>query len=298
MGQAVFNSPESLFKGIKADFYGKFGQAQDTNYTPIIYKATSTQTLEQYIINDTFPAIREWTDDGIQDTLTAYSVNVQNRDWTLRVKELRNTLEDGKASLGMAIENTISDSVNKFKMMPDKLIQELLAANPTAFDGTAFFSDTRPNLSGSGVIDNIHTGTGTTLAQMTADFASAESLLLGFKDRNNEPLNNQQDYYVLVPSQLYSNAYKLMTSDSLANPYDNIYKNRFKIIVNYYQATTDNDWYLVNAAQAFKPFIYQVRKEPDWTMKDDPEDKWVKYIANARMAAAVGNPTAIVKINN
>lgn len=298
MGQSVFNSPESLFKGIKNDFYGKFGQAQDTAYKPVFFEAQSTNTLEQYIINDTFPVIREWVDDGIEDSLQAFQVNVQNRDWTLRVKELRNTLEDGKASLGMSIENTISDSVNKFKMMPDKLIQEILAANTTAFDGTALFADSRPNIQGSGTIDNIHTGTGTTLAQMTADFASAEALLLGFKDRNNEPLNTIQDYYVLVPSQLYSNAYKLMTSDSLANPYDNVFKNRFKIIVNYYQSTSDNDWYLINAGQAFKPFIYQVRKQPDWTMKDDPEDKYVKYIANARMAAAPGNPTAIIKINN
>lgn len=302
MGQNIFNTPDLLLKGIKARFYNKLTSAAKPQVTPFTYIDTSNTGLEEWVIADAFPTVREWLGPRNAQSLQAYSIAIKNRDWEMTIKERRSTIEDAKSSIGGVIGMQIDGSIQRFNSMPDKLVQELLAANGTAFDGTAFFATGRPALKGATAIDNLKTGSGITAAQIKADFSTAKTALLGYRDRNDEPFNDVLDLVVYVPSHLFDLFETLRTSYDLAvtggGNETNIYRNTFRIIVNYKQSVSDNDWYMINAANPFPPFIFQWREKPVWNVKDDREDLFVKFLADCRCGAGYGNPTAIVKVNN
>ena len=300
----MYNSPLATLKSINAKF------AKGLAVTPISQMQDAYETVdsngntEKYIIFDNFGYIKEWLDEISFEGLKDYELEIRNKDWQFGIMVSRNTIEDAKDTNTVDIDRQVRTAVQQWTGFPDELINDLLTAGAStpAFDKSNLFATSRPNLQGKGgTINNIVTGTGTTLAQITADLTSARAAMKGFKDRNNKPFNKESAFTVICPPQLEDVFLRLQTADLITlsgSTQSNIFKGTFNFVTNVYQDITNNDWFLFNNKAAFKPFIYQKRRAPIFEMNDDHKRKFVEYFSTARMAAGPGNPTAIVKIDN
>jgi phage major head subunit gpT-like protein len=78
----------------------------------------------------------------------------------------------------------------------------------------------------------------------------------------------------------------------------NIYQNTFEIVLNHWQAQTNNDWYLVNTNAIVPAFIVQTRANPEWVYNDNPLERYIQYGSYMRLNVGYGNFTSIIKIDN
>jgi phage major head subunit gpT-like protein len=305
----MYNSPNALMKGIKTNFFKLMETQRDPMWKDSINEVTSDSNKETYFLPMTIGGIKEWIDSISYTDMEDKALEVVNKDWDEGVLVDRNTLSDSKKTLGGNLEMWIKSITAHVKDYPDDLVQMMLEANGNAFDGTAFFATSRPNIdTGSNTINNLYTGTATsatayTIAQLTEDYAGAKAAILGFKDKNNKAFNKGAKLELWVPAHFEDIANQLL-SDRARRIYngtaeiDNIYAATAEVKVNYNQAATDGDLYLVNKAATYKPFIMQNREGVKWTKVDDPEQKKLKYFYTFRLGYSLFNPMAIVKINN
>lgn len=298
----MYNSPAVLLKGIQARFLRGLATVKASMMKPFFEETKSDSNKETYVLFNHFGVIKEWLDEIDFSFLEDFDYDIKNRDWQNGFLVDRNTLEDSKKTLGNDVEREINFSLDSWVNFPDKLITELLVAGETglAFDKTAFFAASRPKLQYKGTtIKNLYSGTGTSVAQVTADFAGATKDMRAFKAKNGDPFNANPKFVVICPSQLEWVFKTLRNSvDIGGSGVTNIYKDTFDIVVDDYLDVASNDWFLVNANSPMKPFIYQKRSEPKFDMKDEKDKKFVKYFSTARMNAGYGNPVAIIKVNN
>lgn len=298
----AYNSPKALEKGIKAKFWQILQTLAQPTFDFAISREKSLSDKEIYWMAGTVPGIKEWIENITYEELLDYRLEVKNKDWNDGILVERNTLDDSeiKGSINMWIKSM----ANLVRDFPDQLCQDLLVANSAAFDGTAFFADTRPNIdTGGNVIDNLYPGTGTTFAQFSADYAGAKNQLLGFRDKHDRAFNKKASLVAFVPQHLSDLANQLLNlrADRVytgAAEISNIYRGTAEIIINWEQGASNDDWYLVNKTNPIKPFLIQDRATTKWTHKDDSEVKFLKYFFTFRMGSGFLNPMPIIKINN
>lgn len=302
----MYNSAKALLKGIKAEFSQLMAIAPEPVYAPFINMTKSNSDKENYWIPESLPGIKEWLDQRHFSSFKDNAFEVKNKAWDNGIRVDRDTLDDSREYLGGNLENWIKMLVDTYKDFPDELCQSLLTANSAAFDGTAFFATSRPNLDNSNTINNLLTGTSSStysLAEFEADYKAAKTKLLGFIDKNGRPFNKKPKLIAFVPAHMEDVAKVLLNARQeliyVSGSQSNLYAGDAEVIVNYEQTTTtDNDWYLVNAGSTFKPFVIQERKGPEWEYWDDTKYKYIDYGFNFRMGYNFLNPMCIVKTNN
>jgi phage major head subunit gpT-like protein len=300
----MYNSPAVLLKGVQARFLRGLATTAVSMLAPFTENATSETDKETYILFNHFGTIKEWTDEIEFSHLEDFDFTIKNKDWQSGFLVDRNTLDDSRKAIGNDVEREINFSLNKWSTFADRLITEIIVAGQSglAFDGIAFFASSRPSLQFSGsTIANLYTGTGVTQAQVTADITGAMSAMRAWKSKAGDPFNYAPKFVALIPSHLewlfktIRNSVDILSGGQSVT---NVLKDSFDYVVNDYFLTTDNDWYLINTASPFKPFIYQTRKAPIFDMKDEKDKKFIKYFSTARLNVGYGNPLAITKINN
>lgn len=305
----MYNSAIAVLKGIKSDWIGLMNTMPNGSFDKLIDRVKSDSDKEDYIVMESMPAIKEWLDNRHIADFTDELLEVRNLDWDDGVRVKRNTLSDSKKYLGGNIEKQIKRIADLYKGFPDRLCQALLDANSAAFDGTAFFATTRPNIdTGSNTINNLLTGTSSTtysFAEFETDYIAAKTALLGFRDKHNQAFNKGAKLGVLVPQHLSDLANQLL-GERADRVYDgtaeksNVYAGSAEVIINWEQSTTtDNDWYLVNLSAIDKPFLIQDREPPKWKLFDfDDYKKYYEYAMDFRMGYSFLNPFSMVKTNN
>lgn len=298
----MYNSPNAVLKGIKTIFAKRLSEAGPAVTDSFVEKVTSGAAYEDYLFFDTMPAIREYIDNLDQSKLKDYNYQIRQKPWQFSILANRFTMRHAKdnKTLG-ALTQQINSGVQNWAGFSDDLVNDLLTANGTAFDGSTFFATTH-NINSQEAISNLYTGTGVTLALLEADLAGARNVMYGYRDANGKPFNKAPKFQVFIPTHLHD---KFLTLRNSQDIYDgsgnktNIYNQSFDIVLNHYQATSNNDWYLINTNSPVKPFIYQEDSSGIlWDMVDDIRKIHIDYISTAEMNAGYGNFTSIVKINN
>ncbi len=303
----MYNSANALLKGIKSEFIQMLAIAPNSVYDPFINRTKSNSDNEKYWIPESLPGIKEWLDERHFTDFTDESLTVKNKSWDNGIRVDRDTLDDSREYLGGNLENWVKMLVDTYKDFPDELCQSLLTANSVAFDNTAFFSTSRTNLdTGSNTINNLITGTSSStysLAEFEADYKSAKTALLSMRDKNDRPFNKKPKLVAFVPAHMEDVAKVLLAARQeliyVSSVQSNLYAGDAEVIVNYEQtSSTDNDWYLINVASTFKPFVIQERKSPEWEVWDDTKFKYIDYGFYFRMGYNFLNPMSAVKVNN
>lgn len=294
---AVYNSAISVLKGIRTEFAVGIGDYTPM-FGPIMTTVNSNSNLEDYKFWRAFPRIKEWIDEIHRESMKDYKYTIRNKPWEFSIPVDRYTLADSKAG-SADVELQTKEAIKQWKDFPDELIYDLLIDNGTCYDGSAFFA-TSHNIDGDNAIDNLLTGTSTSLAQVEADLAAAITAMRGYRDKNDRPINKNPRWLVLCPAHMELTFKTLQGSSSVyvSGTKTNIYEGQFDILINDWQSGSDDDWFLVNQNAVLKPFIYQLRDKPTWEKEDIKTLRDILFFSVARMAAGYGGFTSICKTDN
>jgi phage major head subunit gpT-like protein len=148
----MYNSSLAVLKGIKANFSQLMNVSQNGTFDKLITRVNSTSDKEKYWIPEALPSIKEWIDQRHFGNFTDKELVVTNKEYDDGLRVDRFTLDDSREYLGGNVEMWIKTLVDTYKGFPDELCQTLLTANSNAFDATAFFATSRPNLDNSNTI--------------------------------------------------------------------------------------------------------------------------------------------------
>jgi phage major head subunit gpT-like protein len=302
----LYNSPLAILKGIKANYANLMATPSGGSFKGLYEEVNSNSNEEKYWIPETLPGFKEWSDKRHFGDFGDKVLKVINKDFDGGLSVDRNTIDDSREYLGGNVELWVKGLSRGIQNAPDKFCQAILDANGTAWDNTAFFATSRPNIdTGANTINNLLTpgnfSSSYTITTFTTDYLLALAALLGMKDKNNEPFNEGAKLVALVGQSELNVAQTLFAPNSgliyNSGTISNIYAGTVEVRVNYRQAVTDHDWYLINENSTFKPFLIQKRKAPEWNVFDDKKEKNVEYGFDFRMGYAGLNPFSIVKVN-
>jgi len=240
------------------------------------------------------PQMRRWKDERRPGALSHYSWEVEVLDYEASIRVDMNALRDARFN---PYEARIREMAQNAGRLRYNLLSDLIrngGARP-CYDGQFFF-DTDHAEGDSGVQSNRLTGTGTSAAQVKADYYSAYAALCGFKDDKGEPLQ-PADFRPLVwiPNSptLAERFEELQAALQLSNS-TNVLANRFDLIRDP-RLTDANDWFMFRVDTPTKPFIVVTREEPRYADNFGSEagdDVFLRKTGTAgveaRMAATYG----------
>lgn len=298
----VINSEIVLEKALRADFVKSLEQAESPEEVMgMILKVPSKSNKEKYGWLGNVPQLTEWLDERKLNGVIDYDYEIPNKDYEATLQVDRNAVEDDQ--LG-AIKIRVNDLAIRAKQHPRKLFFEALLAADSAlcYDGQAFFSASHAS-GKSGTQSNIVSGTGTTYAQLEADFDSAVIAMSSYKDDQGEPFSDGEAKLTLICSKsLYPKFKKLNTADSVDGGATNTMKGMVEKIVSS-SRLSGNDWYLINTAAPMKPFIMQERQAAKFGSLEATSDrgfmsKRYLYGIDYRVGFGYGLWQYAVKINN
>jgi hypothetical protein len=278
-------------RGIQTAFVLR-SEGQKANFSPMLREVPSNGAFEDYLFDEDGFVIKERTNGEdkkqVQELAKKYPMSVRNRDWTGNIAMNRNAYDDANNIVPGYIDGKITEAVNDFRIFPDKLIHDVLVANGATFDGTAIFANSH-TIGTNATFDNLLAQTGTTEANIITDLALMRSAIATVQWANNKKLINPVGlgkWFVICPIQLYWIFLGIITKQQISTGVSNEWYQFFTPILNPYQDTSTNGWYMVYYRPGREPFFLQKRKDVSWQMKDDIEQDDIKWIADARYAAA------------
>ena len=248
------------------------------------------------------PKMREWLGERMVQSVAASSYTLRNKDWELTVEVDRNDIEDDNLGIYSTLFQEMGMSARQH---PQELVASVLEANPTCFDGKAFFADdhpVNPYDSTKGTYDNLRSGTLT-----AANFEAARLVLAGFKDEGGRVLGLRGTHLVVPPAleitakRIVGNVFGYDATDKVQ--VENPYKGLAEVVV-LEQLTDANDWYLFDCRRPIKPMIFQNRKALNLVARVSTNDDnvfWQKKFvwgADARYNVGVTLPFLGVKYAN
>ena len=245
------------------------------------------------------PPMNEWTDKRKLNGLRAFDYTLVNKDWEATLEISRNAIEDNK--LGHIPVRVRGLTRSYLKFLNKMVFSQLDDGNTlTAYDGTAFFYDTR-TIGGSGTIDNSLSGAySDSSAEIRSAISAAVVQMAAFKDDWGEAMNLMPDTIVCSPT-MYVSIREALKADVAGNQRTEaeFIKN---IIASPYIDADVKDWYVLCTTEEVKPLIFQNRKNPDFVQVDNPSDSHVflnktfLYGVDARCAFGYGDPRTAIKI--
>lgn len=297
----------SLFKGIRAEFMTLMEAPQLKPYDPLVMMVNSQSNQEDYWIPLAAGNVRLNLDTIQLKELSDKKMSIINLEYYDGLREDRNNILDSQEYLSANVQVQLNSIVQAWQTKEVMLVDDLINNNGTAFDGTAFFSTSRNNISsalygGSGALANTSTGAGTTTTNVYDDIGTIKSALLGFRDVAGKLFNdpNNAKWYVMAPVSMEDTMRRLFGKNqtiinvagaAVSNPYAGLAE-----IVLY--NTTTHNWLLVNANAPVKPFILQKRQEPEWYQDDNNKNKYVDFFYKARIGAGYGSPFCAYRVTN
>lgn len=240
----------------------------------IAMEVPSTTDTESYNWFGTVPAMREWIGDRKFSGLDSQTYSLQNKDWESSIEVDRNAIEDDRIGI---IRPRISQLASEARRHQEAgMIAAVIAGNTAtglAYDGQQFFDTDHkdPGATFQTNQSNKLTGTGTTAAQIRADYDAARAAMFNLKDGEGRPMGITPSH-VLVPPALEGAFRQLLNADMVPDAsagVTNIWKGSAGLLVSPY-LTDANDWYLLALNQPVKPFIFQNRRPVQFTALDSP----------------------------
>lgn len=255
-------------------------------------EAPSENAQENYQWLGALPALREWIDTKIIDELRGYDYTIKNKSWEATIGVDRDHIEDDQLGL---YRPRIAELALRAAQHPDKLLAEVRVAGASqlGYDGQ-FFYDTDHVSGSSGTLSNKLTGTGVSVAQLTADFRAARAAMLKYKDDRGEPFINaallvdraNPPFVVTAPPDLHGAFEELLTAQQIGNT-TNVLFGAAKLVVDPRLADS-NDWYLDYTGGMVKAFVLQMRKRPMPVAQEDPNSSETVFMRKKFMYGIEG----------
>jgi phage major head subunit gpT-like protein len=144
-----------LYTALNAAFNGAFAKA-DTWFEKVAMTVPAATRIVDYKFLLDIPMMREWIDERKARDLKAEAFQVTTKDWEATIQIDRNDIADDQLGIFVPMVQMMADAA---KRHPDKLVADLIKANPACYDGQDFFATTHPV--GEGVASNLDAGAST-----------------------------------------------------------------------------------------------------------------------------------------
>jgi phage major head subunit gpT-like protein len=216
--------------------------------------------------------LREWLGPRVALNLTSHEYIIKNKAFEMTVEVDRDDIEDD--NLGLYTGMIMPELGEATRKHPDRLIADLLADNPDAYDGTAFFATTGHSL-GTHAYANSYN-----LALSADNFNTVWATMASIVGEDGRPLGLQGNLLV-VPPQLKKAALEIMNATMTAHVFgsntaaaaaDNVLKGWAEVLVIPELASNPNRWYVLDSSRRIRPFVYQERRAPQFVARDRPDD--------------------------
>lgn len=295
----TFNT-KTVVPGINAAFDQAYQQVLGREYLQqimaIMTMLPSTAGVENYAWLGDFPGVREWIGERKTAMLKDYGYQIKNKDWIGDFGIHENELADNQIGAILPRVQMLAKTLAEYPM---ELIANFLinGTSNLAYDGVAFFS----NASGERVNDNLLAGTGTTLAQVKADIATARATMMKFTSDSGRILGFKMDTIVCAP-ELEATMLEAVTATSVVTSGQgtnfNPVSRWIKQVITLPELSDTNDWYGLCTDYPIKPFIYQERQGIRRQLDDSEvkRNKKLVYQADIRGNAGYGLPQMAVKV--
>jgi len=161
---------------------------------------------------------------------------------------------------------------------PNQLITETVINGTSAtlglcYDGVSFYNNTHPARKDSGAQDNLLAGTGTTVAQISADIAASLTALRNVKAENGEPFHNMGlELCFMVPTSIEINFKTALNATIISNT-SNQLMGLGEVIVNP-RLVDVNDWYTFVKSPGSESLIFQIEQNVQFDTTMEDSDMW------------------------
>lgn len=308
---------QDLLEGIRTNFRSMFARNFEAavnlqNWTQLAAEIPSDGEQNTYTWFGTTPKMEDVTGRQLSTQgLNKFSFTIVNKEWQAGIEVERAAIERDRLGLFTPRIQQLSMEAARH---PGELLLSLFESPGNAYDGTAFFSDSRV-IHDSGTIDNIVTGSGVdTVAKIQTDLAAAKGAMVAFKDDKGRPMLILPNA-IVIPGALSGIMWQALNNsagDGVNTPTPPANWGTGAVLVNGYWVyinpylTSANDWYVLytGGGPEEKPFVYQVEKRPELLADTDPNSRAAQerrsylYSAYGRYNVGVGEPRYAVKINN
>lgn len=303
-----------LLTQYRALFEREFRAAMEGQWWPNVSMRFETpgQATGAYNWLGTVPKLQDVTGRTVAISgLNSFNFSLQNAEFQAAIEVERMAIE--RDQLGL-ITPRVSQLGLEAARYPAEQICNLVLNNSNAYDGAAYFGDTRV-IGASANIDNLRAGTGTTIAQIQADIGTMNGVMQLFQDDQGRPEGRKINTF-MVPTALevvFWQALNRTAGDNVVSPIppQNINAgitawaaSGYTVIVNPF-LTDANDWYgFFIGGPAERPFLYQV--EMPYVIESDTNPNSRENIINrkflyscyGRWQVALTDPRFGIKVTN
>lgn len=286
---------ESFKKGAKTTVFKSLqDKINQTLWKKFCMVVPSTSAAESYEWLGQMPGVKEFLDRRQIEGLKKFKYEVANRTWEDTLGFDVDQLADNPGIVKARIP-TLAQAAAEH---PEELFIDVLLANPTCFDGKAFFASDHPDQN-EGAFSNLVTGAGALAANIRTDYYKIKKALLNFKKRNGRALFKSVGKLTILHGPDTAQAMEeVFLTDKLSSGAINPLYKKVELV-----ETGDidgNDWYVTKMDAPMLPFIFQERE--GWKFEWDETQKFmtktVFYGGKARYNIAPGLPQLAFKVEN
>lgn len=252
-------------RAIIGEFYNRLAQDLGMTWIPEISMLfDSNQESETYKWLGMAPVMREWVGGRQAKGFRENGITIINKKYESTMEVLVDEIRRDKTQ---QILLRVAEQAQRANAHWNSLLSALIVAGESGlcYDGQYFF-DTDHSEGDSGTQDNDLTGAAGTGTQPTAAEAEAALLLcvqaiLGYKDDQGEPMNeNAASFRVMVPVVYLAPFAAILNNPFIASGQSNLIKNiegfKFSLAVNA-RLSSGAKFYVFRTDGQTKPFIRQ-----------------------------------------
>ena len=302
----------SALTGFRSTFNEAFPAARVPQPWPAMtMQIKSTKKVEQIDWFGTVPQMVDATrGETVFGDLEDYSYSLEPNTYKSAITVQLRAFEDDTARIAPKSRQLAQEAARQ----PGQLIFESfeLGTSALAFDGVAFFANTRV-LGASANIDNIISGAygDATVAEFQAGLIAAQAQMQAFQDDNGRPMQLTGNMIVVPPALMQTAWFSLQPGDGSSTPpvmpagsQLGFTAAGYTVQVNPYLTAADN-WYLLHVGgpeSESRPFIFIDRLVPSVNgpaSMDDPEvrdGERLKYVVRGRWVNGYGDPRLAVQV--
>lgn len=292
-----------LRTGYRAIFMQALGELAGVNdeWKKIATVFPSNTDRESYNWLGANPSMLEWDDVRTLRDLRDWDYTLVNKHFEATLQVDRDTLADDKYGMIRARIRSLARAYLK-KVTEEVFSQLDDGESLTAYDGTAFFDDSR-TIGDSGTVDNLLAmACSGTASEVRSGLSSAVNAMRNFKDDNGNPMNLMPDTIVCGPEmEILIKEALLPGVAGTRRPEMDYVKT---IVVSPWIDSDQTDWYVLCTSEEVKPVIFQDRQAPEFVSLDDPKGerafmrKQFLYGVDARFVTGFGDPRCAVKLKD
>jgi phage major head subunit gpT-like protein len=260
---------EAARVGFHAAFMQALEATGDDPIEALYMQVQSNGSIEEWEWLGDIPGFEEWKGDRKLGDLSAFKMQIANRDWSSGLRAHQNQFKDDK--LGLFPPRVAGLAQKARRHRSDLMVRMLLngftgnafsdVGNGLAYDGAFFFSDSHSSDGGPAQSNKING------ALTFANLELAETKLKNMTTADGKDPLELSGTHLIVGPALEFVAKRLMTAELVPNSAGtatetNIHRNQYEVVVSRrIRGAQANNWFVADLSQPIKPCIFQLREE-------------------------------------